>query len=235
MRSTVLLYADRLTRRRLGTRLEQDTADDELPAISWPCWFIVVHPARVRCAALFTAGILAAGCTSALENTPPDERAEAAALQEFQSRLAAYTRLRDEVALGLEPLASTANLVQLESRRASLAAAIVQGRKNAHQGDLIPPAAAAIIRREVVFDLAARPEEDRRHTLDEIPRVSPVLNAAYPEEEAFATVPPLLLQRLPPLPDSLQYRFMGRHIVLLDADASLVIDYVPDALSSEGS
>jgi hypothetical protein len=230
MSSTVLLYADRLTRRR-GTRLEQDTADDELPAISWPCWFIVIP--RVCFAPLLTAVLLAA-CTPVPENAPFDERVEAAALQEFQNRVAAYARLRGDLAHGMKPLSPTTNPVELDARRASLAAAIVQGRKNAHQGDLIPPAAAAIIRREVAFDLAARPEEDRRHALEEIPRVSPVLHAAYPEEEALATVPPLLLQRLPPLPESLQYRFMGRYIVLLDADVSLVIDYVPDALSSEG-
>jgi hypothetical protein len=202
----------------------------------------VAHRARIFVRPLVAAAILAAGCTSAPENppsnaretSPSNAREDAAALEEFQQRLAAYTSLRGDLARGLEPLAPTANPVQLDARRESLAAAIVQGRKGAHQGDLIPPAAAAIIRREVAFDLAARPAEDRRHALDEVPRTAPVLNAAYPEEEAFATVPPLLLQRLPPLPESLQYRLLGRHIVLLDADASVVIDYVPDALSSEG-
>lgn len=202
----------------------------------------MAYRARIFVCPLVAAVILAAGCTSAPENppsnaretSPPNAREDAAALEEFQQRLAAYTSLRSDLARGLEPLSPSANPVQLDARRESLAAAIVQGRKGAHQGDLIPSAAAAIIRREVAFDLAARPAEDRRHAWDEVPRTAPVLNATYPEEEAFATVPPLLLQRLPPLPESLQYRLLGRHIVLLDADASVVIDYVPDALSSEG-
>jgi hypothetical protein len=46
-------------------------------------------------------------------------------------------------------------------------------------------------------------------------------------------VPPLLLASLPRLPDNLQYRFFGRHMVLLDGDTELVIDYVRNALPSE--
>ena len=43
-------------------------------------------------------------------------------------------------------------------------------------------------------------------------------------------MPPLLLTQLPPLPPELQYRFLGRALILLDADANLIVDVVPDAL-----
>jgi hypothetical protein len=58
----------------------------------------------------------------------------------------------------------------------------------------------------------------------------PGVNRNYPERAALPTVPPLLLAKLPSLPDNLQYRFFGRHVVILDGDVEIVIDYVRDAL-----
>ena len=43
-------------------------------------------------------------------------------------------------------------------------------------------------------------------------------------------MPPALLLRLPPLAPELQYRFIGRTLILLDVDANLVVDVLPDAL-----
>ena len=51
-----------------------------------------------------------------------------------------------------------------------------------------------------------------------------------PDTAALATVPPLLLNSLPRLPDNLQYRFMDRHIVLLDGDTRLIVDYILNVL-----
>jgi hypothetical protein len=45
------------------------------------------------------------------------------------------------------------------------------------------------------------------------------VNAIYPEKAALATVPPLILVNLPRLPDGLEYRFMGRDLILRDRDA----------------
>jgi hypothetical protein len=180
-------------------------------------------------------GILAAGCVSAQDARATDDVNGNAALEELQGRIAAYVTLQGDLAAGLGPPRPGTSPASLTGHKELLAAAIARHRKNARQGDLISPAAAAIIRREVALDLETRPPDDRRSLLEEIPLAEPVLNAAYPEEEALATVPPLLLQRLPPLPETLQYRFLGRHIVLLDADASVVIDYVPNIFSGGGS
>ena len=43
-------------------------------------------------------------------------------------------------------------------------------------------------------------------------------------------MPPLLLRELPRLPDNLQYRFFGRHVVLLDGDTQLIVDYIANVL-----
>jgi hypothetical protein len=65
----------------------------------------------------------------------------------------------------------------------------------------------------------------------EVPEnLRPVINRTVPDSVALATVPPLLLNSLPRLPEGLQYRFVGRHIVLVDADTRLIMDYAQNAL-----
>jgi len=44
-------------------------------------------------------------------------------------------------------------------------------------------------------------------------------------------VPPNVLASLPPLPKDIEYRFVNKHLILRDARANLIIDYIPNALS----
>lgn len=74
---------------------------------------------------------------------------------------------------------------------------------------------------------------------------SALLAAAAEDEETFAPrpvvneryswswpsfAPPPVLAALPVLPVELQYRFVGRDLVLVDIEANLVVDVLPDAL-----
>jgi len=66
--------------------------------------------------------------------------------------------------------------------------------------------------------------------MQEVPPQSPAsVNAPYPKNAALATVPPLLLLRLPKLPDGLEYRFMGRDLILHDTTANIVVDILREA------
>ncbi len=56
------------------------------------------------------------------------------------------------------------------------------------------------------------------------------MNAVYPERAALATVPALILTNLPRLPDGLEYRFMGRELILRDREANVIVDFVPGAV-----
>ena len=56
------------------------------------------------------------------------------------------------------------------------------------------------------------------------------VNAPYPSDEPLSTVPPGLLLNLPELPESVNYRFVGRDLVLLDSKAALMIDYVREVI-----
>jgi hypothetical protein len=157
--------------------------------------------------------------------------AEAEALKEFKKRIDGYLQLRSDLTHKLKPLSQTADAAELTARQDSLASAIRIARKSARQGDLIPAAAAARIRTIVAEDLKSRPPDARRAAFSEVPEgVVMGVNKTYPSQAALPTVPPLLLNKLPALPDNLQYRFVGRSVVLLDGDTQLIVDYVDNVL-----
>jgi len=163
----------------------------------------------------------------------PDANPQANALAEFQKRLQAYINLRAELARKLNPLAPTADSAELAARQDTLAAALRQARKGARPGDLIPTNVAGQIRTVIADDFRRRNPEAKRAVFEEVPgRVRPVINRTIPDTSALATVPPLLLSNLPVLPDNLQYRFLGRHVVLMDGDTRLIIDYILNVLPS---
>ena len=151
----------------------------------------------------------------------------AAALSDFSQRLNAYLKLREDLGNKLKPLAPTPRASELQARQQALAAALRNARKSARPGDLIPPPVQELIRQAVHADFTRRKPGDTRAALEEVPGGPlPGINGNYPEQAALATVPPLLLANLPPLPDNLQYRFFGRHVLILDGDVEIMMDYV---------
>jgi hypothetical protein len=164
---------------------------------------------------------------------PPAATLDPAVAREFQRRLGSYVHLRNGLAAKLKPLSPTSSAADLKAREESLAAAIKSARRGAKPGDLIPHPVAVFITRVVAEDLKTRTPTERTGVFAELPRgVRPVVNTNYPEGAAMPTVPPLLLSKLPVLPDNLQYRFFGNAIVLVDADSHVIIDVIPDALAS---
>ena len=75
-------------------------------------------------------------------------------------------------------------------------------------------------------DIARRSRADRKALFSEMPaRVPPLtVNAVYPSTVPLITFPPSLLQSLPPLPEGLEYRFYGHHLILRDVKANIVAD-----------
>ena len=56
------------------------------------------------------------------------------------------------------------------------------------------------------------------------------INQSYPDNLPLQSTPPSLLLSLPELPKGLEYRLVGRELVLRDVDANIVVDYVANAL-----
>ena len=56
------------------------------------------------------------------------------------------------------------------------------------------------------------------------------VNAEYPKDVPLSTVPPDVLRRCRALPEDIQYRFAGKHLLLFDAKANLIIDFMLNAI-----
>ena len=203
----------------------------------------MISRSRIRCTAwcLYPAALTLASalglalCVSPLaaqaQKPAPQADSQAAALKDFQQRLKAYGDLRADLTRKLKPLSPTASASELAARQESLAAALRQTRKTAKQGDLIPTPVANQLRTIVQTDLKNRSAESRQAAFSEVANATaPIINRTYPADAALPTMPPLLLAKLPMLPDNLQYRFLGRHLLLLDSDTQLILDYVSNVL-----
>lgn len=149
----------------------------------------------------------------------------------FQDRVADYVALHRQSVewlslKGIDPDSSDG-----ATFRQALVDAIRLARRHAQPGDLFNAAIAPRILRLLQTDLAAREPTERRAIFAEVPRVLALrVNDPYPAGEPIATMPPGLLLLLPPLPPEIQYRFLGRTLILLDVDANLVVDVLPYAL-----
>jgi hypothetical protein len=57
-----------------------------------------------------------------------------------------------------------------------------------------------------------------------------VVNGSFPEGQPRSTMPGNLLRILPQLPNGLEYRVIDTHLVLIDLDANIVVDYMLDIM-----
>jgi hypothetical protein len=117
--------------------------------------------------------------------------------------------------------------------RATLAAAIKAARPHARQGEFFSPGVAEIFRVTIAEALSGVDSEAFFESLyagDAVPAgLPPRVHDTYPEW-ATHEVPLVVFERLPLLPDELEYRLIGRTLVLWDIDADLILDVLPDAI-----
>jgi hypothetical protein len=56
------------------------------------------------------------------------------------------------------------------------------------------------------------------------------VNGDYPAGRSISMMPPSLLAALPPLPPEVEYRFVGRDLILWSWQSGLIVDFVPNAI-----
>jgi hypothetical protein len=154
-----------------------------------------------------------------------------AAVKAFRDRADEYLALHKKAGEGLPPLKETNDPNKLAPRQQALAEAIRKARAGARAGDLFGPEIGARARKVVREDWAERAGEDKAAIAEDIPPgwVAEV-NAVYPATLPLATFPAALLAELPPLPEGLEYRFAGRHLIIRDAEANLIVDVLANVL-----
>jgi hypothetical protein len=161
---------------------------------------------------------------------PAQSPLEGRAVEQFVERTQAYMQLREEAAATVPALKETPSPVEIQARQKALATAVRAQRKGARRGDLFGDAAPAIRQRLLAY-MQRLPEVERESLWKQIPPVEvPAVDADYPPQLPLASFPPTLLTELPELPEELEYRFAGSHLILLDAEANLILDVLPDAV-----
>jgi len=156
----------------------------------------------------------------------------AQAVANFQKRVEAYMALHKklEATLPKLPKETTPELIDRDQR--ALQALIAAARAEAKPGDIFTQD-IQLIARSVMARLFAK--ADRQKMLDSINDENPgnirlTVNGRYPDTVPLANMPAELLKALPPLPDELEYRFVGDALILLDAHAHLVVDFFQNVL-----
>jgi hypothetical protein len=178
------------------------------------------------------AAMAGAGCRAdAAPRQAPNP--QALALREFGERAAAYAKLRESLTKGVAPVSRADTASHIERHQQELAAAIRTSRSNARQGDIFTPPVVPQFRTIIRRDLQERDIRDALAAMQDVRlTLSLQVNASWPTDTPRPMVPPKLLANLYPLPEGLEYRFIDRHLVLLDTEANLIVDFITDVVPS---
>jgi hypothetical protein len=151
----------------------------------------------------------------------------AAVLADFQSRINAYMKLRKEAIKDAPPLKETKDPAKIKAAQDAMSVQIRAARANAAHGDIFTPEITAQFRRMLSPELKGDDGRDAKAIIkDDAPtNVTFKVNAKYPEGAPVPTVPASLLVNLPTLPEPLQFRIIDKHLILLDEDADVIVDY----------
>ena len=181
-------------------------------------------------APLLVAILTATGCAADPAGAQ-DVGAQAGTLREFGERTRAYLALRTKLAAHVAAVSANATSEEIAQHQEQLALAVRAARKDARHGDIFTPPIVPQFRTVIRRDLQARDIRDALAAMQEVPLALPLrVNTPWPADAPRATVPARLLSSLYPLPEGLEYRFLDRHLVLLDGEANLVVDYILDVV-----
>ena len=170
---------------------------------------------------------LAFAAAFAMQNDP--------VLKDFEARVNKYLDLRKRD-VGSSPR-PTRSPDKLEDNQEQSAAKVKALRPDAKQGDIFTPDIASYFRRQLSSTLKGPDGSKIRASLRHAEPVRGLplrVNEVYPEGMPLQSTPPSLLLKLPPLPKELEYRIVGRNLVLRDIVPNVIVDFIPDALPSPG-
>ena len=145
----------------------------------------------------------------------------------------AYLELRKKAESGMPALGETDEPAKITAHEKALGAAM---GNCARPRSLVRSSAidmTPLILEIVRADWKKRPAVDRAAIMAEMPKpFLPKVNMRYPVGQPLMTFPPNLLKQLHQLPDDLEYRFVGRDLILRDVKANIVVDVIRHALPS---
>jgi hypothetical protein len=159
---------------------------------------------------------------------------EPASLIAFNASVAQYVQLHRQIERQLPPLGAGSGAQDIAENANAMASALQTARSRAREGSIFTPAIGTLLRSRISDALAAGgflPDEMIAATLEEADEqaAAPSVNGRFPWKRG-AAMWPCVIAALPPLPEELQYRFVGRDLVLVDMHADLVVDILRNAV-----
>lgn len=169
------------------------------------------------------------GSTIAQSSTPTEKNIVAA----FEKRVKDYAKFREELETKMPKLSKEATPEEIEVHKKQFQERVRASRIAAKQGDIFTPETATLFRAIIKDEFKGKDRIELRETVlkeSENKAVPIRINYAYPESQELLEMPPNLLLRLPQLPKQLRFRFVGRNMLLVDRENSLIIDFMTNAI-----
>ena len=172
--------------------------------------------------------VLLVAMASTVAAQPIPDAAEAT----FHAAVARYLELHDRVKSEVPSLTVTTNGAEISRTSDTIAAALQRARRDARPGDIFNPEVTKLITLRLRERLAGEDINRLLVLINDEPtlKAAPTIHMRYPAASSMATTPTRLLDVLPRLPEALEYRFLGRALVLRDRDAAMIVDYIVDVL-----
>jgi len=177
---------------------------------------------------------------------PPTTAADARGLTEYSNAVQAYVALHQRVEAALPKLADRSDPAKVTAHQKALAEAIRKAGPRPRQGHVFVPDIQPFFKRLLAPELKGPGSAETRekvgegnpeaakgltkdpdvHTKD----VPLVPYADYSVDAPVSTVPAPVLLKMPQLPKELDYRFVGKSLVLRDTVANTIVDFIPQAV-----
>jgi hypothetical protein len=186
----------------------------------------------IQCAML---ALMLAGAPHFAEDDKPDP-----VIKDFNERVEKYWDLHKKAADAAPPIDKKKDDPNsIVAHEQGLSAGIRAARMNAAEGDIFTPGVQKLLvarLRKVLSSSKGSTARDMilgegnpRHP--ESPhKIDLKVNGKYPSSAPLSTMPPSMLLALPKLPQGLEYRFVGRNLILFDSKANLIVDIVRNAV-----
>ncbi len=150
------------------------------------------------------------------------------AAADFDARMLIYAELRADLQQGLPPLRLTDDPREILKAEHALAKRIRAVRSGAHGGEIFTPEISSAFKHALILE--TRPSTCASILDDNPGAFSYSINDTYPKRRSLSTVPPGILMLLPRLPADVEYRFLGRHLILHDTRANVILDRILNAI-----
>jgi hypothetical protein len=194
----------------------------------------MIAVAVVFCLALSPASLIARANLARQEQSIKEARSEGVrqAVSAFEQRVKDYVKMRERLEEKLPKLSKESTPEQIEAHKVTFQETVRTARAGVKAGDVFTPDIVDHIRRTIKEEFKGKRLRELRETLLDVETKGvPIrVNYPYPEAKELTQIPPTLLLILPQLSKQMRYRFVGRHMLLVDRENHLIVDYALNVL-----